>query len=212
MSNIGKSSTAALLIVVLVFTSSAALAGTLRDKQIERLIGDDFDSRRGCYIRKGKCRLTEEKSKDNLESLARGQCPGYGSQTLTLELPVTGSYTDTGNIAHYCPENSVYWVLHSQGGFSGPVSYWLGPFQIGKPDTSQKRRGTRRPLPSRRIGGPLTQKPTALKPGAVKKSSSYPSLKPGRKYPSQTQLKNPKPRISEEMSPPLWISNVISGE
>jgi hypothetical protein len=138
MANLGQTIMVALLSLVPVFIASAAIADTLTDEYIAGLIRDDFESRRACYLHQGKCRLPKERSEESLKDLSKGICPRGGDAPLTLTLPATRGYSDTGNVAHYCPERSTYWVLHTQGAFIGSVSYWFGPFPIGELSSSDE--------------------------------------------------------------------------
>ena len=112
--------------------ATASIADTLRDENIASLIREDFDSRRGCYLQRGGCNLYEEESPATIEGLNMGQCPGGGSEPLTLTLPATMSYDDTGNTAYYCARLKSYWVLHTQGAFVGSISHWQGPYRLAR--------------------------------------------------------------------------------
>lgn len=59
-------------------------------------------------------------------------CPLDGTQLVAATLPASGQYTDLANKAYFCPVDSKYWVLHTQGAFVGTVSMWWGPFAPGQ--------------------------------------------------------------------------------
>jgi hypothetical protein len=224
---------------LLLLLALPAHAEILTDWDTGQLIRGDFESRRGCYTKKGLCSLPEEKNEKNLSTLAGGRCPGDDfNETRTLALPATGGYTDTGNMAHYCRNAGAYWIYHTQGGFTGPVSYWLGPFPVGEqpatpegdediPGEDDDSRDSRTPpLPD--IGEPVPVKPDyKLKPGKpIMKHGPKVRMKPRRLSGPRPQLERgtvtrqaPRPRLGEpvhmkpiEKSPTLRILNTISPE
>ncbi len=175
------------------------VADTLTDERVADLIRKDFETRRGCYLRQGECNLYREKSREKLVNLNNGVCPYDGSELLTLTLPNTMSYIDTGNIAYFCARLRSYWVLHTQGAFQGSVSYWLGSFRLEalgppipllKPD--ELIPAPIKPLkPDELIPAPIKPlKPDELIPAPIKPLEL--KLKPGEPIPID-KVKNKKP-------------------
>ena len=233
-----KVTLAATLSLLLAFIAMPSIAEPLTDRHIEGLIRDDFDSRRGCFLERGrKCNFGMGAPTSHYGLVSDGQCPGSGRAPLTLTLPATGGYSDLGNTAYYCEGMGAYWVLRTHGALSGTATSLSGPFPIRKagpypePETTRKSPpgpGPGKPLlvnaPEMRLKpGGLMRAPTALNPGTVIKTEkpttlepgtvikTRPALRPGslKKSSSGPRLGDPVPIEPQGKRPTLRISNVI---
>ena len=68
----------------------------------------------------------------DVESLGRGVCPFSGKPLVQIDLKATGQYSDVACAAYYSPVEGYYWVRHEQGGLTGNVVEWWGPFVPGQ--------------------------------------------------------------------------------